>query len=133
MSNEKTSCTTTNLKVADNEATRHPILAPVTDNPERLGVHAENPGAGNTGTINSGLSCGSQIPPIVVKPAVGVKTITGSYAGNHTQPTAPLSMDFAKNPPPVRAQMHGQQNSRNYKEDGGASVSTTTPDAGDGG
>ena len=125
-----TSCTTTNLKVGDNEQNRTPILAPVTDNPDRLGVHANNPGAANTGTINSGLSCGSQIPPIVVKP-VDRKTITGSIPGDHRAQGAPIDMASIANPPAPREQMRGQQNSRYSNENGKGFTSTesASPDS----
>ena len=130
----KTSCTTTGMRPGDDEAARTPVLAPVTDNPDRLGVHAENPGAGNTGTINSGLSCGSQLPDIgaEVKP-VDRRTIEGSTPGDFRSSgdTVKATMDSIANPPSPREQMRGQQNSRNYHEDGKAFTATETPDVGD--
>jgi len=80
-----TSCTTTGLKVGDNEASRTPILAPVADNPDRLGVQAAPAGRANNGTINGGLSCGSQIPMISVR-QVDHDALQGSNQGDHRVP-----------------------------------------------
>ncbi len=43
MSTRNTSCTTTGLAVGDNEAARTPVLRPVADDPQSLGVKPAAP------------------------------------------------------------------------------------------
>lgn len=82
--------------------------------------------AGSTGVDNttSDMSV-SSVVPVSVKP-VDRKTLEGSTPGdfNKSGDTAKASMDAIANPPSPREQMRGQQNSRNYNENGKSFVSS---------
>ncbi|MGC2474460.1 MAG: hypothetical protein WA485_08995 [Candidatus Sulfotelmatobacter sp.] len=70
-----------------------------------------------------------QPTPIVVK-QVDHNALQGSNQGDHRVPAAPVSMDEFKAPPSPRQQMRGQQDSRNYRENGAAFKSTSnSPDS----
>ena len=74
------------------------------------------------GDTTSGMTCGSQLPTITVKP-VDSKTLAGSYPGDHRTKAADAKLP--DNPAP-REQMHGQQNSKFYNENGKGFQSTAT-------
>ena len=84
-------------------------------------------GAASEPTINSGMSVGASVLPIKVKP-VDFKSLAGSFAGDHragSPDTVKSSMDQIAAPPSPREQMRGQQNSKNYSENGKAFKSTS--------
>jgi hypothetical protein len=120
-----TSCTTTGLAVNDSEANRTPIGRPLADNPATLAAASParlTPDAGLPYTVGSQVSVGP------IKP-VDRKTITGSYPGDSRSSgdSAKAAMDHIANVGGPRTQMAGQQNSRNYNENGKAFKSTSNP------
>ena len=150
--NQKSSCTTTNLTVGDNEQKRTPVGRLSTDDPRTLSAEygrKEAPATANGPTVSpavasgthtsdranvSGMDCNPHSLPIVVKPA-GFRTITGSTPGDHRAPNSGAGItDKFKNQGGPRTQMPGQRNSRNYNEDGKSfqsTVMTTGEEAGD--
>jgi hypothetical protein len=125
-----TSCTTTGIRVGDNETSRTPIGGEIPDTPQSLAADspAKLPGASGSDSINSGFTCGSQLPTLVTQP-VDRRTLAGSTPGDFRQSgdSARASMDQIANPPNPRAQMRGQRNSKNYAEDGSHTVVTERP------
>lgn len=85
-----------------------------------------------TSDTTSGMGCLSQVFVGVTK-SVDAKTIEGSTPGDHRVPAAPVSMDEFKNSPSPREQMRGQQDSRNYRENGAAFKSTSNSQDSDAG
>jgi len=83
-------------------------------------------GSTSTDSINSGLNTQTQVPAPLAKP-IDRQTITGSTPGNFNKSgdTAKAAMDQIANPPAPREQMRGQQNSRNYNEQGKGFQSTS--------
>jgi hypothetical protein len=129
MNTRNTSATTTGLAVNDSEVNRTPIGRPLADNPATLAAASParlTPDAGKTP-----YTVGSQVSVGPIKP-VDRKTITGSYPGDSRSSgdTAKAAMDVIANNGGPREQMKGQQDSRNYNENGRAFQSTSnSPDS----
>jgi hypothetical protein len=120
------SCTTTGLDANDTRVNR--IETQVTD---EANAAADGTKATRSNPDLSSMGEASQPTPIVVKP-VDRKTITGSYPGDSRSSgdSAKAAMDSIANPPAPREQMRGQQNSRNYNENGKGFKSTSnSPDS----
>jgi hypothetical protein len=124
-----TSSTTSSMNVADTPATRAQIGREIPDSPASLAAVA--PAKLTTDPATSPYTVGSQVTVGPIKP-VDRKTITGSYPGDSRSSgdTAKATMDAIANPPAPRSQMRGQQDSRNYNENGKAFQSTSnSPDS----
>jgi hypothetical protein len=140
--NSRSSCTTTNLAVGDNEARRTPIGRPISDTPADLAAHAPAklapttaapavaPATPASGVNNRDRGMVAQMNtnphslPINIKP-VDRKTLAGSTPGDHRAPNTGAGVtDKFKVQGGPRTQMPGQRNSRNYNEDGKGFQST---------
>jgi hypothetical protein len=124
-----TSSTTSSMNVADTPAARAQIGREIPDSPASLAAVA--PAKLTTDPASSPYTVGSQITVGPIRP-VDRKTITGSYPGDSRSSgdTAKASMDAIANNGGPREQMKGQQDSRNYNENGKAFKSTSnSPDS----
>jgi hypothetical protein len=106
----------------------------IPDNPASLAAVAPArlaPAVGSTG-INSGMNVQTQVPATTAKD-VDSTVICGSHKSGSDDVSKNFSTDQFKNQGGPRSQMSGQQNSRNYNENGKAFKSTgnaTDSDAG---
>ena len=108
---------------------RTPIGRPLADNPATLAAASPAKLTPDAGT--SPYTVGSQVNVGPIKP-VDRKTIQGSYPGDSRSSgdSAKAAMDAIANNGGPRTQMHGQQDSRNYNENGKAFQSTSnSPDS----
>ncbi len=91
----------------DSNITAVPQSRPAIGRPQNVEVLGNNPvpanpGLVNSGSINSGLACGSQVSPCVIKP-VDRRTIEGSTPGDFRAPNLPVDITApVKNPPNPR-------------------------------
>jgi hypothetical protein len=127
------SSTTTSMNVNDSPAVRTAIGREIADTPAALAAVAPArlaPAVGSTG-INSGMNTQTQVPAsAVVIRDVDSTVITGSHKSASDDVSKNFSTDAFKNQGGPRSQMPGQQNSRNYNENGRAFKSTSnSPDS----
>ena len=121
--NQKTSVTTTGLKVGDSEVSRHPTQTDADGNAASDGKQMPaSRYAGKPDSINTGIAASqpSELRPVTVQP-VDRRTIEGSTPGDfckNVSHSGDAAMAKIANPPGPREGMRGQRNSRSYDENG---------------
>lgn len=129
MSNS-TSSTTSSMNIADTPASRTPIGREIPDSPAALAAQAPAKLAPASGTqaVLPG-SQNSQMTAVTVK-RVDCTVLQGSGSTSSDDVSKNFSTDQFKNASGPRTQMQGQQDSRNYNENGKAFKSTSnSPDS----
>jgi hypothetical protein len=125
MSNS-TSSTTSSMNVSDSPAARAAIGREIPDNPASLAAASParlTPDAGNASGMNG--SQNSAVPTVTIR-RVDCTVIQGSGSTSSDDVSKSVSTDQFKNASGPRQQMQGQQDSRNYVENGKAFKSTPT-------
>jgi hypothetical protein len=124
-----TSATTSSMNISDTPAARAAIGREIPDSPASLS--AASLARLTTDPATSPYTTTSQVVVGPIRP-VDRKTVTGSYPGDSRSSgdTAKAAMDQIANVGGPRTQMKGQQDSRNYNENGKTFKSTSnSPDS----
>jgi len=152
--NNRSSCTTTGMRVGDSEQSRTPIGRPIPDSPADLAAaspaklapdtqrsSAVSPAvasgqANRDRSLTNGMSCNSGTLSSVTAKPVDFKTVAGSYPGDHRNRPGDVvkrSLDACTDNGGPRKPMGQFKNSRNAPDKPGfqSTVMTTGEEAGD--